>query len=187
MCPSSGLWGAVLDCDSQFTILSPISFDGPQLWRSISVCSSLYLLTPAHCILSPNLQARFCKLYPADFWLQFTCFCVPSFQDFFAYRLFQKSPPGMFSNSLRARGLCVSPAAPSARAFDVTAHLSKAPSHCVQVKWSLIFLEMTSLLGLLIATDKIGRIELAESNLQIRTSNFLSKNPSCHRRSDQSL
>jgi len=94
MCPSSGLWGGVLDCDSQFTILSPPSFDGPPLWRSQSACSSLYLLTPAHCILSPNLQARFCKLYPADFWLQFTCFCVPSFQDFFAYRLFQKSPPG---------------------------------------------------------------------------------------------
>ena len=33
MCPSSGLWGGVLDCDSQFTILSPPSFDGPQLWR----------------------------------------------------------------------------------------------------------------------------------------------------------
>ena len=28
MCPSSGLWGGVLDCDSQFTILSPPSFDG---------------------------------------------------------------------------------------------------------------------------------------------------------------
>ena len=36
-------------CDSQFTILSLLSFDGPQLWRSMSVCSSLYLLTPAHC------------------------------------------------------------------------------------------------------------------------------------------
>ena len=30
MCPSSGLWEGVLDCDSQFTILSPQSFDGPQ-------------------------------------------------------------------------------------------------------------------------------------------------------------
>ena len=28
MCPSSGLWG-VFDCNSQFTILSPLSFDGP--------------------------------------------------------------------------------------------------------------------------------------------------------------
>jgi len=27
--PDSG--GGVLDCDSQFTILSPLSFDGPQL------------------------------------------------------------------------------------------------------------------------------------------------------------
>jgi len=44
MCPSSGLWGVVLDCDFQFTILNPLLFDGPQLWRSTSVDSSLYLL-----------------------------------------------------------------------------------------------------------------------------------------------
>jgi len=50
MCPSSGLCGGILDCDSQFTILSPPSFDKPQLWRSTSVCSSLYLLTRAHCV-----------------------------------------------------------------------------------------------------------------------------------------
>ena len=49
MCPSSGLWGGVLDCDSQFTILSPPSFDGPQLWRFTSVWFSLHLLTRAHC------------------------------------------------------------------------------------------------------------------------------------------
>jgi len=30
MCLSSGLRGRVLDCDSQFTILSPPSFDGPR-------------------------------------------------------------------------------------------------------------------------------------------------------------
>ena len=48
MCPSSGLWGGFLDCDSQFTILSPPSFDGPQLSRFTSMCSSLYLLTRAH-------------------------------------------------------------------------------------------------------------------------------------------
>jgi len=47
--PSSGLWGGVLDCDSQFTILSSLSFDRPQLWRSVSVCSCIYLLTRAHC------------------------------------------------------------------------------------------------------------------------------------------
>jgi len=29
--------------------LSPITFDGPKFWRSISVCSSLHLLTTAHC------------------------------------------------------------------------------------------------------------------------------------------
>jgi len=57
MCPSSGLWGGVLDCDSQFTILSPQSFDEPQLWRSASVCSSLYLLTSAHCAhCSPSIK-----------------------------------------------------------------------------------------------------------------------------------
>jgi len=51
MCPCSRFWGGVLDCDSQFTIPSPISFDGHQLWRSMSVCSSrrLYLPTRAHC------------------------------------------------------------------------------------------------------------------------------------------
>ena len=30
-------------------LLSPLSFDGPQLWRSVSVCSSLQLLTSARC------------------------------------------------------------------------------------------------------------------------------------------
>jgi len=56
MCPSSGPWGGVLDCDSQFTILSPPSIDGPQLWRSMRVCSSLYLLTRAHCArCSPSI------------------------------------------------------------------------------------------------------------------------------------
>jgi len=52
MCPSSRLWGGVLDCDSQFTILSPPSFDGPQLGCFTSVCSSLYLLTRVHCTQS---------------------------------------------------------------------------------------------------------------------------------------
>ena len=56
MCPSSGLWGEVLDYDFQFTILSPLSFDGPQFWHSISMCSSLYLLTRAHCArCSPSI------------------------------------------------------------------------------------------------------------------------------------
>ena len=36
------------------------SFDGPQLWRSMSVCSSLYLITRAHC-------TRCCPLIPL--WL----------------------------------------------------------------------------------------------------------------------
>ena len=55
MCPSFRLWGG-LDCDSQFTILSPPSFDRPQLWRSMSVCSCLHLLTRAHCAqFSPSI------------------------------------------------------------------------------------------------------------------------------------
>jgi len=69
MCPSSGLWGGVLDCDSQFTILSPPSFDGPQLWRSTSVCSSLYLLTRAHCAqCSPSIPLWLASwnMVPAD-------------------------------------------------------------------------------------------------------------------------
>jgi len=45
-----GLWFSV------FTILSPPSFHGPQLWRSTSMCSSLYLLTRAHCAqCSPSI------------------------------------------------------------------------------------------------------------------------------------
>jgi len=53
MCPSSGVWGGLgwrLDCGSQFTILSPLLFDGLQLRRPVSVCSSLHLLTRAHCV-----------------------------------------------------------------------------------------------------------------------------------------
>jgi len=46
MCPSSGLWGVVFDCDSHFTILSTLSFDGPQLRRFMSVCSSLVHIVP---------------------------------------------------------------------------------------------------------------------------------------------
>jgi len=56
MCPSSGLWGGVLDSDSYFAILSILSFDGHQLWHFISVWSSLYLLTRAHCAwCSPSI------------------------------------------------------------------------------------------------------------------------------------
>jgi len=50
MCPSSRLWGGVLDCDSQFTILSLPLFDRSQFWRSTSVCFSLYLFTLAYCV-----------------------------------------------------------------------------------------------------------------------------------------
>ena len=49
MCPFSGLWGGVLDCDSQFTILSPPSFD--QRWRGLHKDNNIqwvrYTLCPA--------------------------------------------------------------------------------------------------------------------------------------------
>ena len=55
MYPSSGLWGG-LGLWFQFTILSPLLFDGPQFWHPMSVCSSLHLLTPCHtCTLCPTL------------------------------------------------------------------------------------------------------------------------------------
>ena len=47
MCPSSGLWGGH---ELWFPVYHrPLSFDGPQLWPSMSVCSSLHLFTRAHC------------------------------------------------------------------------------------------------------------------------------------------
>ena len=60
-------------------------------------------------------------------------------------------------------------AARSARAFDATTHREKVPRHCVQAKRSLISICWKSRLFLdySIATDKISRIELAESSLQI--------------------
>jgi len=45
MCPSSGLW-RVLDCDSRFTILIPLSFDGPQFhapWACVPLYISLHV------------------------------------------------------------------------------------------------------------------------------------------------
>ena len=50
MCPSSGLWGGSLDCDSQFTILSAPSFDGAQLSLYKRVFHSL---SPHTCTLCP--------------------------------------------------------------------------------------------------------------------------------------
>jgi len=60
-------------------------------------------------------------------------------------------------------------AARSARAFDATTHREKVPRHCVQAKWSLISICWKSrvFLDYSIATDKISRIELAESSLRI--------------------
>jgi len=57
----------------------------------------------------------------------------------------------------------------SAWAFDATTHLEKASRHCIQVMRSLIsiFGKSRVYLDYSIATEKIGRIELAESSLQI--------------------
>jgi len=70
MCQSSGLWRGVLDCDSQFTILSPPSFDGPQLWRCTSVWKR---------IINPPLQSLgnqyFCMCVCVSLRVH-TCVCV---------------------------------------------------------------------------------------------------------------
>jgi len=94
---------------------------------------------------------------------QFTCFCVSSFQDLFVSRWVRKSPQGFF-----LAGSDAFPAASSARAFGATAQREKAPRHCVQVKRSLIsiFWKSRVYLEYSIATDNIGRIELALSSLQ---------------------
>jgi len=96
--------------------------------------------------------------------LQFTRFGVPSCHEFVMFRLVQNFPPGFFQTGSGAFS-----AAPSARAFDAMAHPEKDPEHCVQVKRSLISIFWKSRLYLdySISTDKISRIELAESSLQI--------------------
>jgi len=78
--------------------------------------------------------------------------------------LVEKSPPGFFKTGLGAFST-----APSAQAFDATNHLKKKTRHFVQVKRSLIsiFWKSQVYLDYSISTDKIGRIELAESSLQI--------------------
>ena len=60
MCLSSGLCGGVLDCDSQFTFLSPLLFNGPQCWRSMSVRSSLHLRASHERIVSDVLPRSLC-------------------------------------------------------------------------------------------------------------------------------
>jgi len=57
MCLSSGLCGVVLDCDFQFNILSPLLFNGPQCWHSMSVRSSLHLRT-SHVRIVPDILPR---------------------------------------------------------------------------------------------------------------------------------
>jgi len=80
------------------------------------------------------------------------------------FRSVQKFPPGFLQT-----GSGAFLAAPSSRAFDAMAYLKKAPGNCVQVKRSLIsiFWRLRFYLDYSISTDKIGRIELAESNLQV--------------------
>jgi len=55
MCPSSGLWEGVLDCNSQFTILGPPSFDGPQL-DALQACVPLSIFSLMHIL--PNVLRR---------------------------------------------------------------------------------------------------------------------------------
>jgi len=117
-------------------------------------------------LAGPNLQARFCKLYPADFSVAIHLFlCFSSFQDLFVFRFVQKSPPGFFQTESGAF-----PAAPSVRAFDAKIHRQKAFEHCVQVKRSLIsvFWKSRVYLDYSSATDTIGSKKLAELSLQIR-------------------
>jgi len=80
------------------------------------------------------------------------------------FRFVQKSPPEFFE-----KGSGAFPTEPSARAFDAKIHSKKAPEHCVQIKRSLISKKWKSqvYLDYSISTDEIGRIELAESSLQI--------------------
>jgi len=96
--------------------------------------------------LSPNLRARFCSSILPIFRLQCTCFCVPSFQDLFVFRLVQNPPPGFFQT-----GSGAFPAAPSVRAFDTTIQREKSPQALCTSKAILDFhfLEVMNLLGLL--------------------------------------
>jgi len=79
-------------------------------------------------ILSPNLQARFCKLYPADFSVVIYLFLCSLLSRFVCVSFSSFVPPGFFQT-----GSGAFPAAPSARAFDATIHLKTAPEHCVQI------------------------------------------------------
>jgi len=58
MCPYSGLWGGFLDCDSQFTILSPPSFDGPQPlgFDALPACVPVSISSYVHIV--PNVLPR---------------------------------------------------------------------------------------------------------------------------------
>jgi len=55
MCLSSGLCGGVLDCDSQFTILSPLLFDGPS-FDALQACVPPSISSHVHIV--PNVLPR---------------------------------------------------------------------------------------------------------------------------------
>jgi len=112
-----------------------------------------------------KLQARFCKLYPADFPVAiYLLWC--SLRSWICCVLFSsKSPLGIFPNRVgRLFG------SEKNRGFDAKTHPKKAPEHYVQVQRFLIsiFRKSRVYLDYSISTDKIGKIELAESSLQIR-------------------
>jgi len=109
---------------------------------------------------SSILQALSCRFIGCNILV----FVFLAFKIWLCFILFKNPPPGFFET--RSGAL---PAAPSARALDAKIHREKAPEHCVQVKRSLISIFWKSRVHLdcSISTDKIGRIELAESSLQI--------------------
>ena len=55
MCPSFGLWGGVLNCDSQFTILSPPSFDDSS-FDALQACVPVSISSHVHIV--PNVLPR---------------------------------------------------------------------------------------------------------------------------------
>jgi hypothetical protein len=93
--------------------------------------------------LSPNLHARFCKLYPADFSVAIYLFLCSYLSWFVCVSFSSTFPPGFFQT-----GSDAFPAAPSARALDATTHREKSLRHSVQVTRSLIsiFGEIPSLI-----------------------------------------
>jgi len=68
MCPPSVLWWSLGLCLPFYHPDSTI-VRRPQLWRSVSVCSSLHILTHAHCPQQrPNLFCRDSEIFVGSAW-----------------------------------------------------------------------------------------------------------------------